>query len=195
MPRDYKNTRRSGKRSTPKSSHSWRGFFVGLLIGCVGTAAVFVAERLDLVSFSTSASVRPTPTGSTETVDDEVDKPRFEFYSMLPEMEVAVREEEIEPRPDTVIPPADDEYSSEPEALAHAYVLQVGSFRKYEDADSLKARLALLGLEAEIQTVSINGEQTWHRVRLGPFTERDTLGNARLRLSENNYEAMVFKSL
>jgi cell division protein FtsN len=108
---------------------------------------------------------------------------------MLPEMEVAVKDVEIEH------PVAEDQDSTTPASkpLEGSYLLQVGSFRKHEEADSLKASLALLGLEATIQTVSINGEQTWYRVRLGPFTERDALNQARKRLSENDFEAMVFK--
>lgn len=162
----------------------------GFATGVIASAVVFVAVRFDLVSFSGSDVGRPiAQTSSSDTNEEPIDKPTFEFYSMLPEMEVAVEEAEIEH------PVAEDQDSTTPASkpLEGSYLLQVGSFRKHEEADSLKAGLALLGLEATIQRVSINGEQTWHRVRLGPFTERDALNQARKRLSENDFEAMVFK--
>lgn len=190
MPRDYKNTRRSSTRAKPATPSRWRGFVVGFATGVIASAVVFVAVSFDLVSFSGPDVDRPiAQTSSSDTNEEPIDKPTFEFYSMLPEMEVAVEEVEIEHSV------AEDQDSTTPASkpLEGSYLLQVGSFRKHEEADSLKASLALLGLEATIQTVSINGEQTWYRVRLGPFTERDALNQARKRLSENDFEAMVFK--
>lgn len=190
MPRDYKNTRRSNTRAKPVTPSQWRGFVAGFATGVIASAVVFVAVRFDLVSFSGPDVGRPiAQTSSSDTNEEPIDKPTFEFYSMLPEMEVAVKDVEIEH------PVAEDQDSTTPASkpLEGSYLLQVGSFRKHEEADSLKASLALLGLEATIQTVSINGEQTWYRVRLGPFTERDALNQARKRLSENDFEAMVFK--
>ena len=74
-----------------------------------------------------------------------------------------------------------------------SYVVQVASFRKLGDADRLKANLALLGLEGHIQTVSINGEEIWHRVRVGPFDKLNQLNQARDHLNQNDYEAKVYK--
>jgi cell division protein FtsN len=72
-------------------------------------------------------------------------------------------------------------------------VLQVGSFRDLSEADRQKATLALIGLEADIQTVSIDGEETWHRVRLGPYQSLDALNEARGRLYENHIDTIVYK--
>jgi len=188
MPRDYKNSRSNAQRKSGSKSKV-RVFLTGFVAGIALTAAVFAAERFNLIAFGPQDSGRPTPRvvfdqGSTQ----EREKPHFEFYTMLPEMEVAVKEE-------FQLPAAADQATAEPavEPLKGVYLLQVGSFRRHEDADALKASLALLGLEAAIQTVSINGEETWHRVRLGPFTERDALNNARARLAEHDLEAMVLK--
>ena len=73
------------------------------------------------------------------------------------------------------------------------YVLQVGSFRSLDDADGMRARLALLGLEAVVQTVAIDGETAWHRVRVGPYTELRALNRARIRLRENQIEALALQ--
>ena len=114
-------------------------------------------------------------------------KPRFEFYSILPEMEVPVHAEALPER--TRGEPA----AKEPEEGGR-YLLQVGSFRGAEEADRLKARLALLGMEARIQTVSVNGRQTWHRVRIGPFASLREAYRTRDRLAqEEEMEAIVLK--
>ena len=73
------------------------------------------------------------------------------------------------------------------------YVLQVASFRSIDDADGMRARLALLGLEAVVQTVAIDGEAAWHRVRVGPYTELRALNRARIRLRENHIESLALK--
>ena len=191
MPRDYKNTQRRNTRSKPASPPRWRGFVAGFACGVVASVAVLVADRFNLMSFVSSSPGRPIAQASESSADAprELKKPHFEFYTMLPEVEVAVQEEEIESR----VAPDSATATAEPLPLKGSYLLQVGSFRKHEDADALKASLALLGLEADIQTVSINGEETWHRVRVGPFEQRDALNQARQRLAENNIEVMVFK--
>ena len=72
------------------------------------------------------------------------------------------------------------------------YILQAGSFRNRQDAEKLKATVALLGLEASINQVSINREQ-WHRVRIGPVNNRREL-NANLNLlHRNNINAMAME--
>jgi cell division protein FtsN len=112
-------------------------------------------------------------------------KPRFEFYTLLPEMEVPVpangsaRAEEKSP------PPV--------RASGETYVLQVGSFRTPGDADRLKASLTLMGLDATVQTVSVDGKATWHRVRVGPYTDMARVNEVRRRLKENDLEAVLLK--
>lgn len=73
------------------------------------------------------------------------------------------------------------------------YVLQVGSFRNSGEAERRRASLALLGLEARVQTIAIDGEAIWHRVQVGPYEELNALNNARVRLRENDIEAIALK--
>ncbi|HET9482766.1 MAG TPA: SPOR domain-containing protein, partial [Xanthomonadales bacterium] len=86
-------------------------------------------------------------------------KPKYDFYTVLPEMEVVIPESEVTAE---AARPAPD---AEPGAR---YFLQTGSFRSSEDAEQMKARLALMGLRAQVVSVDINGQQ-WHRVRVGPY--------------------------
>ncbi len=85
--------------------------------------------------------------------------------------------------------PAD---GAEPPAERTLYVLQAGAFRLADDADSMKAKLALIGLEARVQPAEVNGQRVF-RVRIGPYVHLDDLNRARARLEENGIESSVVR--
>lgn len=196
--RDYRPKTRRPARKARTGISGWVWYLAGLGSGVAISVAVY------LQPWPTDAlpeSVRRIAEGKPRGSDSEPRRPRFEFYTMLPEMEVAVPEEELRPPPSRpaakpskrapVQAPA-AKAPSPPEGGA-SYVLQVGSFRGRDDAERLKASLALLGLEARIQTVAINGKSTWHRVRIGPYRDVNRLNEARGRLRENQLESMILK--
>jgi cell division protein FtsN len=71
-------------------------------------------------------------------------------------------------------------------------VLQAGSFKNFSDADRRKAQLALLGIEAQIQKVSID-DNTFHRVRIGPIFDPASAKDMQRRLSQSDIEALVIR--
>lgn len=190
-PKDYKHRRKSsGGKASP--ARGWLWFVAGLL---VGVAATMFAEIQEYFSAEgVVKAVRDVTSGDTRNVGDDatksapqakVKRPRFEFYTMLPEMEVAVPEHELTR--------ATESKAREPEEDDVTYVLQAGSFRELAQADRLKAELALIGMPAQIQTVSIDGGSRWHRVRVGPFTNLQALNEARSELQNNGLKVMVLK--
>ena len=70
--------------------------------------------------------------------------------------------------------------------------MQAGSFGSFEEADHLKASLVLLGIEATIQTVTVN-KDTWHRVHIGPYKELTELNEVRARLKQTHIDAVLLK--
>lgn len=119
--------------------------------------------------------------------NDEPRKSPYDFFTVLPEMEVVVPEQELsgnKPPRETVASPVDDTGS---------YLLQVGSFRENSDAEQLKARLALLGIAARIQSVTVN-DATWHRVRVGPVSGVRQADEMRNKLASNGIESLVMKN-
>jgi len=108
-------------------------------------------------------------------------KPTIDFYTVLPEREVEISISEEERA-------AIDNPSINKEVVGQA-ILQVGSFHSAGEADSMKAQLALLGLEARIKSAVVN-DDTWHRVQLGPFASETNLSRAKNLLIENRIEYM-----
>ena len=108
-------------------------------------------------------------------------KPKFDFYTILPEMEVVV--------PDSRTRGGTGAAADKP----GSYVLQVGSFRTYGEADSLKAQLALLGVEATIDKVTNGNDDTWHRVRVGPTQDLRELNKIRTRLLNHNINPILLR--
>jgi cell division protein FtsN len=74
------------------------------------------------------------------------------------------------------------------------FMIQVGSFKKMNDADAFKARLALLGIESKVQTVTIDNKETWHRVQVGPILGRDKADSVQKTLKENGFKALLLRT-
>ena len=80
-------------------------------------------------------------------------------------------------------PPKDDKTS---------YTLQAGAFKIQEDADNMKARLAMIGFEARVLTADVNG-QPLYRVRVGPYIGLEDMNRVRVKLAESGIEASVIR--
>ncbi|MEO7071438.1 MAG: SPOR domain-containing protein [Rhodanobacter sp.] len=77
-------------------------------------------------------------------------------------------------------------------AAGSGYLLQVGAFPDPAAAESQKAKLAMQGFVANVQTVNING-QAYHRVRLGPFRSATELEATKQRLAGAGINAIALK--
>lgn len=195
MARDYKNSER--RKRTASATPGWVWLLIGLLPG------LFIALMIYLGGYTTNGkpgantalpvtpeksqtdarAVRKTP--ESEPLPEPVAaKPRFDFYTILPEMEVVIPEKEVSGK--TVEGVAQVE-------KAGTYVLQAGSFKNFQEADRLKASLVLLGIDANIQTVTVNNKDTWHRVHIGPYKELTELNKIRARLKQNNIDTVLLK--
>jgi cell division protein FtsN len=112
------------------------------------------------------------------------DKPRFEFYKILP------GSQEATPSPADGKKPPDGKVKT---VTVEPLYLQVGAFQKAADADNLKAKLALIGLSAGVQEVDIADKGKMYRVRTGPFSSVDDMNQARSLLSQNGIQATQVK--
>lgn len=187
MARDYKGRGRPARKHdrTP----GWVPFATGLGIGLAVALGVHLVHRgagEDAAAPVATQSARPASQMAEEAdAVEEPAEPGFDFYTMLPGLEVVVPEEEARPARRGEIPPAD--------VLSPGrYWIQAGSFRNGRDADRRKAELALLGYASSVQSVEIQG-QTWHRVRIGPLLTAAEAEAARRRLADNGIGALALK--
>ena len=165
---------------------------VGLIAGLFVAFLVFLQMRPQpMVASRSIALEKPAEPVSRETLKvrkkalPPPPKPRFDFYNLLPEMEVIVPEQEISG--------TQTHEGVKQVEKPGTYLLQAGSFRSQQQADQLRAKLALLGLETSLQTVSINSTQAWHRVRVGPFNNLKDLNEARSLLKKNGVDAILIR--
>ncbi len=83
--------------------------------------------------------------------------------------------------------------AGKPGAPKDSYFLQAGSFQNPADADNLKARLALMGMEANVEPANLAEKGVWYRVRLGPFTRIDEINRLRQQLAQNGVDASLVR--
>ncbi|KAF7598633.1 MAG: cell division protein FtsN [Candidatus Dactylopiibacterium carminicum] len=162
------------------------GLVIGLLIGVLIAAAVAIYINFGPKPFTEEknrAPARPAAQRSTPPTPlpgQPAEKPKLDFYRILPGGESASA-------PTITSPP------KEPVASQQIY-LQVGSFQNPADADNLKARLAMSGIEANVQRVDLGTKGIYHRVRLGPYASADAAEGLRARLATEGLEATKVKA-
>jgi cell division protein FtsN len=154
---------RSAKRG---GSSVFTGVLIGLTVGAVLAVGVALwatgVNPFKLGKHATAPARAPQPT----TPDAA---PSFDFYKVLPggtsgEMPT----------------------TAAPATASPQFFLQAGAFQNANDADNLKAQLALLGVEAAIQTEDLGNKGVFHRVRVGPFLAMDEVNRIRSLLTQNN---------
>ncbi|MGH8318649.1 MAG: SPOR domain-containing protein [Steroidobacteraceae bacterium] len=115
--------------------------------------------------------------------------PQYDFYRMLPRFKVPVPHDDDHPA--HVTPPVAGEQAARPATPGRSYLLQVGSYRSSAEADQLRARLARVGISAQVQRI-VEGSTTWNRVRIGPLTEAE-VASVREQLRTANIHALVIR--
>lgn len=196
MPRDYKSRAATRRKPKRKNAPGWVWLLAGLLVGLFVAFLVYLktdagSETSTVASLSTeTVSVPPAGTDVRDVRKETAKpippppKPRFDFYTILPQLEVVVPEEEIT---------GSKKQGVRQVEKPGTYLLQAGSFRSYDQADKLKAQLALLGLRTSIQSAAINAKETWHRVRVGPFDDLDELHAVRVQLAAHDIQAILIR--
>ena len=196
MTRDYKP---SQSRSKPAGKNN--AFLTGLLLGVILGIGVSIGVAVMVtggVAFLCSTNGLLPPDAQNSLSSNKPDdnavpdqngetKPaanRFDFYKILPG-ESQVTEQEIQK--------GKDAQKAETQAGNENYFLQVGAFQTEQEADNMKAKLALLGMEAIVQTATVPDKGVWHRVRVGPFNDLDQISKARAELTKNGFNTDLIK--
>jgi len=205
------------------------GIFIGIVIGVgLATAVAYYVMRSGN-PYQTSVAGNSREPARAEgkggrAADAPADKPRFDFYKILP----GVEEPKVQPKaapadkaaaeraaaPDKAVAKLEDrpvagdkagaraaeqapEKAPEPPPRAPRSTeriwLQAGSFSAEADAENLKAKLALSGLEATLQTATLPDKSVRYRVRLGPYDNVDEVNRVKGDLARRGFDAAVIR--
>jgi cell division protein FtsN len=210
-----KQGRQAFRERERNSWPAWVWLGIGILLGLAISATVLIkdwAPMLRKKNLPQPNAEATAPKESEQTVADEAGKkpapPKktYDFYSVLPEMEVVIPDAELSAK-------ARAEQQRQQQAMAQAqnpatgatptapppstdanarYVLLAGSYADAKAADEAKAKLALLGIVAKVQSVSVNGK-TWNRVMVGPYANASDTEAAQKTLSDAGVKAIPMK--
>jgi len=176
------------------------GMFVGVILGlgiALGVAFYLNKTPLPFLGKSRPAGegkdvpVQPQkpiagmPQGGAKGVERE--KPKFDFYKILPGGEEPVTEKELKEAAKAAV-------KGQPEVAKGVYFIQAGSFQNPADADNQKAKIALLGFESSVDPTPLPDKGTWYRVRMGPYTSLEDLNRVRRVLSQNGIDANLVRA-
>jgi cell division protein FtsN len=173
------------------------GMFVGLIAGLAVSLAIafylnkgpmpFITAKPKQSEKDAASGRQPAivgmPQGAVAVAPAE--KPKFDFYKILPGQEEPVTEKELRERLRSS--------RSQQDGPKDVYFIQAGSFQNPADADNQKARLAILGFESSVEPANLPDKGTWYRVRLGPYNKLDEINRIRQSLAQNNIDASLVK--
>lgn len=183
MARQSGNNRRGGasRRSGPTPApRVWRWYGAGVLSGVLASLALYLVTLPPAPGDSGPGAEAGGDTAEAKAAPETTPKPRFDFYTMLPEQTIDV---EVDPA-EVARPRA--------EKRSEVYLLQAGSFRQREDADRRRAELLLLGLEPRVEQSSGDNGQ-WFRVFLGPFDSHSKMARARSLTAGQDIDTLLLK--
>ncbi len=190
MSRDYKNINKKKPEPLINRFSNALSFLTGLVIGLFVAVIVYFQQHGETVVTNNVLLTKPVeetapikPESEQNEKIAQLPEPQFDFYKILPNKEVNISEWES----------AEEVNDSPTENQPVMFVLQVGSFKQFQAADEIKAKLALMGVTADIQRVVINGQDVRHRVRIGPYKDSNQLQQAKNRLLANDLDFMLLK--
>ena len=170
------------------------GFVAGLVLGLFIAVAVALYMTKAPVPFMNKVH-RPTENVKTET-EGKLPDPNTALYSKPvepPKVDPGKVNAKTDPK---AAPPPPEQAAAKTDAPAAAeptrYLLQAGAFKTADDADSMRAKLTLLGLDARVFPIEQNGA-TLYRVRVGPYGQIDDINRIRKDLAENGIDSQIVR--
>ncbi|MGH8040916.1 MAG: SPOR domain-containing protein [Rudaea sp.] len=193
---------------------AWIWLGIGVLLGLALSALILIKDwapmlRRQNLPQPNAEAVAPKDAdqGVADSEPPAPPKKTYDFYSVLPEMEVVIPDAELSAKAKAEQQrqalAAAQAQAAHPGAPATAttppvteaggrYVLLAGSFADPKAADEAKAKLALLGIVAKVQSITINGK-TWNRVMVGPYANASDTEAAKKTLADNGVKAIPMK--
>ena len=183
MPRDYKNIKNNKSEPKIKNTGNLFSFLIGLVLGTFATSIYFNQnENIYEGKPSSNDNNYNKENENIETINTK--EITFDFPTILEERTVEEVTEKTYPKTQINI--------DKSEKITR-YIIQVGSFKNFKSADTLKAKLAFSGLSADIQKTNIIGKGISFRVFVGPFIDKEKKDAAEKILAANNIDSVTIE--
>jgi cell division protein FtsN len=197
----------------------WIWLACGLAVGVFVMLLMNLQPGGDAIKRNKAETARASSQAKPKPATQEPVKPKYDFYTLLPESEVIVPAETLPPSAPAqpavtpaeaakidaaralaalngeTPPPAPPVAPAPPTAqapLSSQFFLQAGSFRRKDDAESLRAQIILLGQDVRVESGRVR-EETWYRVLVGPFANREQLAVSQKALSANGFSNLLLQ--
>ncbi len=209
------------KAPAKKPVPGWIWLACGLIVGVFVMTLMNLEPGSDAVKRDRGEQARSnSPASVPKPATDEPNKPKYDFYTLLPESEVIVPPDALPPAtpPVAEVKPVTPEEAAKIDAeraqaalngqvppppppvvepvaqapLTTQFFLQAGSFRRKDDAESVRAQIILLGQSVRVESGTVR-EETWHRVLVGPFTSREQLAQSQKALAANGFSNLLLQ--
>ena len=186
MAKDYKNSPKPKDKPKKKSGGfpGWGWFVLGIIACFAILKGGPVLWQAELHAGKHASAKNTAPTAGSVAAAAASTAPHYDFYKMLPSFQVIIPGQDKDVRSGNPASPVQQPGS---------YILQVGSFPNYADADRMKATLALQGIESSIQSVQVNNGSTWNRGRIGPIKDLKEVNAVREKFAAQHIEPLVIK--
>jgi cell division protein FtsN len=173
------------------------GVLIGFMLGLTVAAVIAFALTRMPNPFDGRAPKSDVASPHLSSVEREAakagERPRFDLSKVLPGTEdrrAAKDETPAAERPVGVV-----QASGQVEASAAGkYFLQAGAYQSAADAEDQRAKLALMGIEASMQSVDVPDKGTINRIRLGPYGSVDEMNQAKSELLKRGVSTAVIKN-
>lgn len=207
------------KAPAKKPVPGWIWLACGLVVGVFVMLLMNLQPGGDAVKRNKAETARVSSKPKPKSTTQAPAKPKYDFYTLLPESEVIVP-------PDALPPPAPAQPTVTPEQaakidaaralaalngetpppappvaptppavqapLSTQFFLQAGSFRRKDDAESVRAQIILLGQNVRVESGTVR-EETWYRVLVGPFANREQLAVSQKALAANGFSNLLLQ--
>lgn len=197
----------------------WIWLACGLAVGVFVMLLMNLQPGGDAIKRNKAETARASSQAKPKPATQQPVKPKYDFYTLLPESEVIVPTETLSPPAPAqpavtpaeaakidaaralaalngeTPPPAPPVAPAPPTAqapLSSQFFLQAGSFRRKDDAESLRAQIILLGQDVRVESGRVR-EETWYRVLVGPFANREQLAVSQKALSANGFSNLLLQ--
>jgi len=202
------HSRRARRESARRNARGGTllGIFIGLVLGlALAVAVAYYLGKAGLTApLPAAGQTKEPPRGKTDIPMGAVqEKPRFDFYKILPGGEEpktgAAERRPMERAPERPLDRTAPEMvakTTEPPVVkpGDRLWLQAGAFVNESDAENLKARLAMSGWEAVVQTATLPDKSVRYRVRLGPYDNNEQLNRTKTDLGKSGFDVAVIRN-